>query len=148
MKATVIPKMPPNLVQGYQAPVLDKIATEIIVVDDKYMPCPTNADHVVLVARTDVPVIMPHRSTSKVNCGIKIKLPQGYKAEVRIHPEWAFRGLLVPDSPATFNGGELVDVFVQLINCGRETIIINDGDHFAFMTVRPTYTFDWVTDIG
>lgn len=148
MKATVIPKLPPNPVQDLEITSVHKVATKIIVSDDKYTPqYNAAADCVQLVAKTDSPVVLPHRAIAKVGCGIQIELPAGYKAEVTARPEWASRGLLMADAPAVFAGGQLVEISVQLINCGREIITINDGDHFALMTVKPAYSFEWITDV-
>jgi len=42
------------------------------------------------------------------------------------------------------DGGQLVEINVHLINCGREIITVNDGDHFALMSVKPVHLFDWI----
>jgi dUTPase len=85
-------------------------------------------------------VLLNHRASYKVQTGIRIALPPGFKVCVAILDELAEKGLVVSNAPAQVVGEEVV---VQVINVGRELVEIKDGDKIALAWVEPTYRFDW-----
>jgi len=111
---------------------------------------PTPGEHGCVELRANVPadvsgqrrVALPHRASSFVDCGLSIEVPEGYRAVLKINEDLAKKGVLVANTPAYHTSGR---VRVQIINLGRETIVVNHLDKVAQMTVEPIYAFEWET---
>jgi len=85
-------------------------------------------------------VLLNHRASFKVQTGIRVALPPGFKVCVAILDELAEKGLVVSNAPSQVVGDEVV---VQVINVGRELVEIKDGDKIAYAWIEPVYRFDW-----
>lgn len=85
-------------------------------------------------------VLLNHRASAKIQTGIRVAVPQGFKICVAIMEEYAIKGLILSNSPAQISGSEII---VHVINVGRELVEIKDGDKIALCWIEPVYRFDW-----
>jgi dUTP pyrophosphatase len=73
-----------------------------------------------------------------VPVGIKIKVREGYEAQVRPRSGLAFKqGLTILNTPGTIDSDYVGEVKVLLFNSGREMIEINHGDRIAQLVICP-----------
>lgn len=94
--------------------------------------CPANG---VLKANVTPPaVVMPskisfnHRHVAKINVGLDVEVPKGYRLCVKLADSLAERGMVLTNAPGNFTNGS---VFVVLLNAGREIVDVVDGDPVA-----------------
>ena len=152
MASTIMPKSP---VRDINAPILHKVATEIIVDDRDFIPnySDLNASAVDIKAYFDSKepsqrrVALGHRAIVVLNCGFELKLAPGYKAVIKVLPALANRGLMVADGHGIVDGSSVGNVCVTVTNVGKEIVAICHGDVFAQMWIEPVYLFDFVQKI-
>lgn len=76
--------------------------------------------------------------------GIRIKLPDGYEAQVRPRSGLALKkGITVLNSPGTIDSQYIGEVGVILINMSNEDFIVNTGDRIAQMVIAKYETAEW-----
>lgn len=77
-------------------------------------------------------------SIVKVPTGLAIALPDGHEGQVRPRSGLATRhGLTVVNAPGTIDADYRGELFVALINLGREPVEIAHGDRIAQLVVAP-----------
>jgi dUTP pyrophosphatase len=70
--------------------------------------------------------------------GIRIKVREGYEAQVRPRSGLAFKqGLTVLNSPGTIDSDYIGEVKVILYNSGDSDVVINHGDRIAQLVICP-----------
>lgn len=85
-------------------------------------------------------ILMPHRATLMVDCGVNIKVPSGYKAVITSVEEQASKGLIITNAPIVVEDGR---ISVMVSNIGKQIIAIEHGNVIAKMYLEPIYMFDW-----
>jgi len=135
-----------NPIKDFVAPLLHKVATKITADDPVFIPqYSSNPVSVDLIANippdlaNDRKIIIPHRGTAIIDCGVTIELSPGYKAVINANQDWAKRGLNCSHSTHITTGR--VKIIVN--NTGKETILVKHLDKIAQMIVEPIYVFDW-----
>ncbi|RMH14582.1 MAG: dUTP diphosphatase [Planctomycetota bacterium] len=74
----------------------------------------------------------------KIPIGIALAIPQGYEGQVRPRSGLATRfGLTVPNAPGTIDADYRGEVFVALINLGREPYTVHHGERVAQLVIAP-----------
>jgi len=81
-------------------------------------------------------MIIDPGSFETVPCGIAIKLPEEFEAQIRPRSGLAFRhGITVLNSPGTIDSDYRGEIKVILINHGKDSFIIHNGDRIAQMVI-------------
>lgn len=74
----------------------------------------------------------------KVPTGLALAIPEGFEGQVRARSGLATRhGLTLPNSPGTIDADYRGELFVALINLGREAVVIRHGDRIAQLVIAP-----------
>lgn len=129
-KGTLSPLMPRSPVRNYQAPLLHKIATKIVVDDMQFLPkYQENSAYVDLMTNGDV--WLSEGETATVDCGFSMEIPAAYKVIVEAK---MFR-VVKWESSDRFK--------VTIYNPGLMDHKILHGSVFAQMHIEPVYRFDW-----
>lgn len=80
-----------------------------------------------------------------VPTGLRIELPHGYEAQVRPRSGLALKkGITVANAPGTIDEDYRGEIGVILINLGRETVVIEDGERIAQLIIAPVSRGVWV----
>lgn len=75
---------------------------------------------------------------ARVPTGLALAIPAGYEGQVRPRSGLAARfGVTVPNAPGTIDADYRGEVFVALINLGREGRRIAHGDRIAQLVIAP-----------
>lgn len=70
--------------------------------------------------------------------GIRIELPPGFEAQVRPRSGLALKnGITCLNAPGTIDSDYRGEIKVILINLGRESVVIGDGERIAQLVVAP-----------
>lgn len=145
MLATPIPTQSP--IKDYNEPQLYKVLTKIVVDDPMFIPQykTDGAACVDLVANLkDGPLLLTHRSTTRVDCGFSMQLKPGYKANIRARSGLACQGLVVTNGPGCVDEDYRGRVQVIITNVGNvNPVTIKHGDRIAQMEIEPVYRFEW-----
>ena len=141
-KVQVTPRAPKSPATDYTQPQLQKIATKLLVDAPKYVPQATESSAVLLRAKLDTVLRLPHRAIATIDAGCSVALPAGYKANFAVGGRYSRRGLFVISGKCDYPK----NVEVTVINLGREIVQLEDGDDFVEMTLEVTYWFDWICD--
>ena len=99
----------------------------------------------------DEPVTLEPFSTALIPSGFAIELPEGYEAQLRPRSGLALRSLIsLPNSPATIDADYRGEVKVILVNYGKESFTVRNGDRIAQMVVARVEQvyFDEVTELA
>jgi dUTP pyrophosphatase len=84
------------------------------------------------------PLLIEPGDRASVPTGIRIELPEGYEAQVRPRSGLALeRGLTCLNSPGTIDADYRGEIRVILINHGRETVSIANGERIAQLVIAP-----------
>jgi dUTP pyrophosphatase len=79
-----------------------------------------------------------------VPTGIHIALPSGYEAQVRPRSGLAYKhGITVLNAPGTIDADYRGDVGVILVNHGRESFEIKDGERIAQLVIAQYAAIAW-----
>lgn len=79
-----------------------------------------------------------------VPTGIKIEIPEGYDVEIRPRSGLSTKNkLLVPNSPGTIDCDYRGEIFVPIMNLGKESFRISHGLRIAQMLIRKTFHIEW-----
>jgi dUTP pyrophosphatase len=123
--------------------------TEVRITNKSRHPLPSYAtDHSAgmdLRANLDSPIILAPGERALIPTGLYLELPEGTEAQVRPRSGLAFKhGVTVLNSPGTIDADYRGEVGVLLINHGRESFEVQDGERVAQLIVarylRVTFT--------
>jgi len=85
-----------------------------------------------LKARLEAPLALEPGDRALVPTGLSIELPAGYEAQVRARSGLAVKyGVGLVNGIGTIDSDYRGEIKICLINHGKETFIINDGDRVA-----------------
>lgn len=74
----------------------------------------------------------------KIPIGIVIAVPEGFEGQVRPRSGLATKfGVTVPNAPGTIDADYRGEVFVALINLGREPYTVSHGERVAQLVIAP-----------
>ena len=97
-----------------------------------------------LTAKLDASVVLQPGEFKLIKTGLFIAIPEGYEAQVRPRSGLAFKhGITVLNSPGTIDADYRGEVGVILINHGKESFEINDGERIAQMVIAKHETIEW-----
>jgi dUTPase len=137
-KASCCARVPDSAAKGYVQSFLHKVATNIVVDEEAFMPTYMGDSPTVSIrAKLDGPTRLPHRAMQTIDCGFSMELPPGYKAVFEAAVSLKAKGMFVVDSTSN-------RVTVTVLNAGREIVPISNGDVVAEMSIQPVYLFDWM----
>lgn len=89
-----------------------------------------------LRANLDAPIILAPGERALIPTGLYLELPEGMEAQVRPRSGLAFKhGVTVLNSPGTIDADYRGEVGVLLINHGRESFEVQDGERVAQLIV-------------
>ncbi len=72
----------------------------------------------------------------KISAGIKLKLPVGYEAQIRARSSLGLKyGITMINGVGTIDSDYRGEIFVSLVNHGKEDFKINRGDRIAQMII-------------
>ena len=123
--------------------------TEVRITNKSRHPLPGYAtDHSAgmdLRANLDSPIILAPGERALIPTGLYLELPEGTEAQVRPRSGLAFKhGVTVLNNPGTIDADYRGEVGVLLINHGRESFEVQDGERVAQLIVarylRVTFT--------
>ncbi len=82
----------------------------------------------------------------KISAGIKLKLPIGYEAQVRARSSLGLKyGISMINGVGTIDSDYRGEIFVSLVNHGKEDFKINRGDRIAQMIIAK-YSYATITE--
>ncbi|MHC5011040.1 MAG: dUTP diphosphatase [Planctomycetota bacterium] len=97
-----------------------------------------------LRAAVEAPIEVRVGTRALVPTGIKIAVPPGYEAQVRLRSGLGLRhGLILPNAPGTIDSDYRGEVKVILANLGDETIRIERGTRIAQLVFAPVVRARW-----
>ncbi|MEQ8769346.1 MAG: dUTP diphosphatase [Phycisphaerales bacterium] len=74
----------------------------------------------------------------KVPLGFAVEIPPGYEGQVRPRSGLSTKhGVTIPNSPGTVDADYRGEMFVALINLGREPHTVRHGDRIAQLVIAP-----------
>lgn len=75
---------------------------------------------------------------AKIPLGFAVAIPEGYEGQVRPRSGLASRsGVTLPNAPGTVDADYRGEMFVPLINLGREPYVVRHGARIAQMIIAP-----------
>ena len=104
-----------------------------------------------LRANLDRSVILEPGQRALIPTGLFLELPEGTEAQVRPRSGLAFKhGITVLNSPGTIDADYRGEVGVLLVNLGRETFEVKDGERIAQLVVAryEQVALEQVTDLA
>ena len=81
-----------------------------------------------------------HRHTAKIDTGLEVDVPEGYKLCIGIVPNLAVKGMVLTNSPGNFTKGKVEAV---LLNAGREIVEVSNGDPIVTCWLESVLEFTW-----
>jgi dUTP pyrophosphatase len=91
-----------------------------------------------LCAAVDGPVVLQPGEIRLVPCGFAMAVPHGYEAQVRPRSGLASKfGVTLVNSPGTIDSDYRGEIFVPLVNHGRQPFTVDRGTRIAQMLVLP-----------
>ena len=146
-KVKAVPVTTHSPAKDYYDPPLHKVITKIVVDDPIFIPqYQTEGSACVdLVANIPVGEIrIPHRMTTRIDCGFAMQLKPGYKANIRARSGLACQGLIVTNGVGCIDADFTGRVQVIVTNVGNvNPITIKHGQRVAQMEIEPVYLFEW-----
>jgi dUTP pyrophosphatase len=85
-----------------------------------------------------------------IPAGISVAIPEGFEGQIRPRSGLAIqKGIGIVNGPGTIDSDYRGEVGVLLINFGKETFTIRNGDRIAQMVISPIYraTLEEVDDL-
>ena len=93
----------------------------------------------------DGPVSIEPGAVAMISCGFAMAVPSGFEAQVRPRSGLASKlGVTLPNAPGTIDSDYRGEVFVPLINHGREVFVVEHGMRIAQMVIAPVVLADAV----
>ncbi len=84
-------------------------------------------------------LLLPVGDKVKVPTALKMALPNGYEAQVRPRSGLAAKhGITVLNAPGTIDSDYRGEIFILLINYGKNDFLIKHGDRIAQLVITPT----------
>jgi len=126
-----------------------KVKAKIVPVSDEHIPvyqtagsaCADLVAHV--TGEVGNRVSLPSRRVTKIDTGIRVQVPEGYKLCVSARSGLASRGVIVTNAPGQVDSDYRGRVMVIVANCGNQIVNIENGQRFAQCWIEPVYKFDW-----
>ena len=89
-------------------------------------------------AAVSEPVVLNPGQIDLFPSGFSVTIPEGYELQVRPRSGLAIRhGVTVVNSPGTIDADYRGEVYIGLINLGKEPFIISRGDRIAQLVLAP-----------
>lgn len=135
--------------------VSNNVSVPIVVEEDKYLPKYQSADAVCLDLVAKIPpktfggittgknILLSHRSSAKIDTGIKVAVPKGYKLCIAARSSLAEKGLVVTNAPGQIDSDYRGPIQVLVLNVGREIVEIKDGERFAQCWLEKVIKVKW-----
>ncbi|MEM9372292.1 MAG: dUTP diphosphatase [Planctomycetota bacterium] len=83
-------------------------------------------------------VVIEPGAIEKIPLGFAVAIPEGFEGQVRPRSGLATRhGVTVPNAPGTVDSDYRGEMFVALINLGREAHTVRHGDRIAQLVIAP-----------
>lgn len=123
--------------------------TRIEIINTSQHPTPTYATHqsAGMDLRANLPKGSIHLAPSAyalIPTGLHIALPEGFEAQVRPRSGLAYKhGITVLNTPGTIDADYRGDIGVILINHGKKSFEICDGERIAQLVIAKYETVDW-----
>ena len=97
-----------------------------------------------LYAHLSETVYLKSGTQDLIPTGLHMELPQGYEAQIRPRSGLALKhGISIVNSPGTIDSDYRGEIKVVLINHGKETLEINNGDRIAQMVIAKFEQITW-----
>ncbi len=97
-----------------------------------------------LRANIDSPLTLSPGERLLVPTGLRMALPAGWEAQVRPRSGLALKhGITVLNSPGTIDADYRGEVCVILVNLGKESFVINDGERIAQLVFARAEQATW-----
>lgn len=91
------------------------------------------------------PTVLQPGDIKLVSCGFAMAVPHGYEAQVRPRSGLASKHGIAPvNTPGTIDSDYRGEIFVPLINHGREAFTIERGMRIAQMLILPVPTVEMI----
>jgi dUTP pyrophosphatase len=87
-------------------------------------------------------VILPGRCVM-IDCGFRMAVPPGWKAEASMRSGHAKALMIMPNSPAQLDSDFRGRPAILVANVGKNPMCIKDRDRFAQMWVAPAWRIKW-----
>lgn len=81
-----------------------------------------------------------HRHSAKIDTGLEVVLPAGYKLCVGLVNALAENGMVLTNAPGNFTQGK---VEVVLLNAGREIVDVSNGDAIVNFWIEEVVDLVW-----
>jgi dUTP pyrophosphatase len=112
------------------------------------LPLPTyateNAAGMDIYAAVSVPIDVPAGEVALIPTGLAIAIPQGHEGQLRPRSGMAARDrVTLANSPATIDADYRGEIFVAVLNFGREKFTISRGMRIAQLIVMPVPHVNW-----
>lgn len=92
----------------------------------------------------DSPITIPSGEWRLIPTGLAMALPQGYEAQIRPRSGLAAKhGVTCLNTPGTVDADYRGEMFVNLINHGREDFVVQRGERIAQMIIAPVMQIQW-----
>lgn len=88
-------------------------------------------------------VSFTHRYSLNIDTGTNVKIPEGYVLCFSVSSDLANKGMVATNAPGRVTSG---NIFIHLLNCGREIVEIKDGDHIADFWLEEVIDSDFVDE--
>lgn len=83
-------------------------------------------------------IIIEPGDIAKVPLGFAVAIPEGFEGQVRPRSGLSTKfGVTVPNAPGTVDSDYRGEMFVALINLGRESHTVRHGDRIAQLVIAP-----------
>jgi dUTP pyrophosphatase len=94
-------------------------------------------------AAIDMSVVLRPGQIDLFPTGFSVAIPDGYELQVRPRSGVAMKhGVTVINSPGTIDADFRGEIFIGLINLGKEPFIISRGDRIAQLVLAPVFLAD------
>jgi len=84
-------------------------------------------------------VRIPPQTTVLVGTGLYFSLLHGYEAQLRLRSSWGFRGVIMPNAPATIDPDYRGEIKICVRNLNIEAITVKKGDRVAQVVCSPVF---------
>ncbi|PJZ70369.1 deoxyuridine 5'-triphosphate nucleotidohydrolase [Leptospira perolatii] len=92
----------------------------------------------------DQAIDLPVGEVKLVPTGLAFAIPEGYHFEIRPRSGFSTKfAILVPNSPGTIDSDYRGELFVPLLNLGKEPFRLEAGMRIAQLLIRKTVVADW-----
>lgn len=83
---------------------------------------------------------VPSRWFGVLDTGVEVEVEPGYRLCFSLVPEFSSKGLVATNAPGRFVSGK---VTINLLNAGRDIIVLNQGDALAEVWIEKETPFEW-----